>query len=67
MSMARFKHADTRQTLMVPVCLDDQLVAGTFEHALNQIVENHIDLSELSRAGSGTIPEVPPLSIRPAC
>jgi hypothetical protein len=49
MSMARFKHADTTQTLMVPVRLDDQLVAGTFEHALNQIVENHIDLSELSR------------------
>ncbi len=47
--MARFKPADTTQTLMVPVRLDDQLVAGTFEHALNQIVENHIELSELSR------------------
>ena len=32
-----------------PVRLDDQLIAGTFEHALNQIIENHIDLRELSR------------------
>ena len=46
--MPRFKPADTTQTLLVPVCLIDQLIPGTFEHALNQIIENHIDLRELS-------------------
>jgi transposase len=49
LSMPRFKHADTTQTLMVPVRLADQLVPGTFEHALNQVVDEHIDLSELGK------------------
>jgi transposase len=48
MSMPRFKPADTSQTLLVPVRLVDQLIPGTFEHALHQIIENHIDLRELS-------------------
>jgi transposase len=46
--MPRFKHADTTQTLMVSVRLADQLVPGTFEHALNQIIDDHIDLRDLS-------------------
>ena len=46
--MPRFKHADTTQTLLVPIRLVDQLIPGTFEHALNQSIENHIDLRELS-------------------
>jgi transposase len=45
--MPRYKQADTTQTLMVPVRLADQLIPGTFEHALNKIVEERIDLSEL--------------------
>ena len=45
--MPRYKQADTAQTLMVPVRLADQLIPGTFEHALNQIVDERIDLSEL--------------------
>jgi transposase len=47
--MPRYKHTDTAQTLMVPVRLSDQLIPGTFEHALNQIVDERIDLSELGR------------------
>jgi transposase len=46
--MPRFKPADTSQTLLVPVRLVDQLIPGTFEHALHQIIENHIGLRELS-------------------
>ena len=46
--MPRFKPADTTQTLLVPVRLVDQLIPGTFEHALHQIIENHIELRELS-------------------
>jgi transposase len=45
--MPRYKSSDTTQTLMVPVRLADQLIPGTFEHALNQIVDEHIDLGEL--------------------
>ena len=47
--MPRFKRADTSQTLMVPVRLVDQLVPGSFEHALHQIIENHIDLRDFSK------------------
>src|SRR4030042_2410090 len=47
-SMPRFKPADPPQTLLVPVRLVDQLIPGTFEHALHQIIENHIELREPS-------------------
>ncbi len=47
--MARFKNADTTQTLLVPVRLVDQLIPGTSEHALHQIIEDHIDFRELSK------------------
>jgi len=47
--MPRYKPADTTQTLMVPVRAADQLLPGTFEHALNLIVDERIDLEELGR------------------
>jgi transposase len=50
MSMPRFKHTDSSQTMMVAVRLSEQLVPGSFEQALHQIIENHIDLSQLSGA-----------------
>ena len=34
-----------KQDLMIPVCLDDQLVPGTIEHAINRIVDHEIDTS----------------------
>ena len=34
-----------KQDLMIPVCLDDQLVPGTIEHAINWIVDHEIDTS----------------------
>ena len=34
-----------KQDLMIPVCLDDQLVPGTIEHAINWIVDHEIDAS----------------------
>lgn len=34
-----------RQDLMIPVCLYDQLVPGTIEHAINWIVDHEIDTS----------------------
>ncbi|MGC4066360.1 MAG: IS1182 family transposase [Polyangiaceae bacterium] len=43
--MARYKHYDMNQTKMIPVSYADQVIEGSFEYALNEIVENHLDLS----------------------
>ena len=39
-----------KQDLMIPVCLDDQLVPGTMEHAINRIVDHEIDTSVFDAA-----------------
>ena len=43
--MARYKHYDLNQTKMIPLSYADQVVEGSFEYALNEIVEEHLDLS----------------------
>ena len=43
--MARFKAYDLNQAKMIPISYSDQIVEGSFEHALNEIVEEHLDLS----------------------
>lgn len=43
--MARYKPYDLRQDKFISVSYSDQIVAGSFEHALNEIVEQHLDLS----------------------
>ena len=42
--MPRYKGNDP-QDIMVPVCLDEQLLAGTIEHAIDWIVDHEIDTS----------------------
>ena len=42
--MARYKHIDTSPR-MLPVDLARQLLPGTFEHALNHLLDHEIDLS----------------------
>ena len=42
--MARYKHIDTNPRLL-PVDLARQLLPGTFEHALNHLLDGPIDLS----------------------
>jgi len=42
--MARYKIIDTNPRLL-PVVLTQQLIPGTFEHALNHLLDNEIDLS----------------------
>lgn len=44
--MARFKPID-RGLKLLPVDLDRQLIPGTFEHALNYLVDHELDLCEL--------------------
>ncbi len=41
--MPRYKSYDYDQLLMVPVSLEDQLVPGTLEYAIHQIIEERID------------------------
>jgi transposase len=43
--MARYKPYDLNQTKMIPLSYADQVVEGSFEHALNEIVEEHLDLA----------------------
>jgi transposase len=43
--MPRYKTYTYDQLVMLPISLENQLVPGTLEHTINQLVENHIDLS----------------------
>lgn len=43
--MAKYKSYDLNQTKMIPLAYADQIVEGSFEFALGEIVENHLDLS----------------------
>jgi transposase len=43
--MARFKDYDYRQTKMLPVSFDRQVLPGTFEYTLNRLIDDEIDLS----------------------
>jgi transposase len=43
--MARYKPYDLNQAKMIPISYADQVVEGSFEHALNEIVEEHLDLT----------------------
>jgi transposase len=43
--MARFKHYDYRQTKMLPVSFERQILPGTFEHTLNELIDHEIDLT----------------------
>jgi transposase len=43
-SMARYQPYDVDQVTLIPVLFKDQILAGSFEYALNEIVDQHIDL-----------------------
>jgi transposase len=43
--MARYKPYNLKQDKMIPLSYADQIVAGSFEYALNEIVEAHLDLT----------------------
>jgi transposase len=43
--MARFKPYDLDQHKFIPVCYHDQILPGSFEYTLNEIVEEHLDLT----------------------
>ena len=43
--MSRYKYLNRNQLEMVCINLDDQILPGTFEYALDDIIDNHVDLS----------------------
>lgn len=42
--MARYKPYDVNQVTLVPVSFRDQILPGSFEYALDEIVDQHIDM-----------------------
>ena len=47
--MAKYKHYDYSQTMLLPVSLADQLMPGTLEFAINTLVEERLDLSQFDK------------------
>jgi len=43
--MPRFKHYNQGQTVLLPVSFDRQIIPGTFEHTLNYLVDEKLDLN----------------------
>src|SRR4030067_3133473 len=43
--MARYKPSDVTQDKFIPVSFRDQVLPGSFEYALTEIVDEHIDLT----------------------
>ena len=43
--MPRFRTPDLKQRLMLPVSLEDQIVPGTLEYAIHDVVEHRLDLT----------------------
>ena len=43
--MARYRQRSRAQSMMVPVCFEDQIQPGTFEYAVDYLVDNEINLS----------------------
>jgi transposase len=43
--MARYKHYDYSQSVLIPLCLEDQIMPGTLEFAIHTLVEERIDTS----------------------
>jgi transposase len=44
--MPRYKYFDYKQTVMLPLSLENQLLPGTFEFALQYLIESRVDLSK---------------------
>jgi len=43
--MARYKHYDYGQTKMLPVSYERQILPGTFEYTLNELIDREIDMT----------------------
>ena len=43
--MAKYKHVDYEQGLMLPIDFTKQIIPGTFEFTLNYLIDNHVNTS----------------------
>ena len=43
--MAKYKHYDSSQSMLIPVFFEDQLIPGTLEFAIHTLVETRMDMS----------------------
>ena len=43
--MPRYKPNEQGQLMLLPINFSEQLLPGTFEYAINDIIDNHTDLS----------------------
>ena len=43
--MAKYKPLNEKQLVMLPISLQDQIVPGTLEHTISELVDHHLDLS----------------------
>jgi transposase len=43
--MAKYKPLNEKQLIMLPISLQDQIVPGTLEHTISELVDKHLDLS----------------------
>src|SRR3954464_15698066 len=43
--MARYKHYDRSQMKLLPVSFERQILPGSFEYTLNELIDNEIDLA----------------------
>ena len=43
--MARYKEYSYKQTKLIPISFDHQILPGTFEYTLNYLIDNEVDLS----------------------
>ncbi|SCY90972.1 transposase, partial [Desulfoluna spongiiphila] len=43
--MARYKSYSQAQSMFIPVRFDEQIIPGTFVHAIDHLVDNELDLS----------------------
>jgi transposase len=44
--MPRYRENERKQSIMIPIQFDQQIQPGTFEHAVDYLVDNEIDLRE---------------------
>ena len=61
--MARFKETNNRQGQFIPVIFDEQILPGTIEHAICDIIDHHLDLSVCDsryKNDANGAPAVPP-------
>jgi len=61
--MARFKETNARQGQFIPVIFEEQVLPGTIEYAICDILDHHVDLSALNaryKNDATGAPAVPP-------